>query len=89
VTFRVEIARSSWVALRIYPSSHTNPIFVTVGGQPIRASRASADWCLKAVDACWQAKSPSIRPKEQVEAEAAYEFARAAYRKILEESVDD
>ena len=42
VRFKVEIAKSSWVALRIYPSSHTNPIFVTVGDKPIRASKASA-----------------------------------------------
>jgi hypothetical protein len=89
VSFAVEIGRSSWVALRIYPSSHTNPIFVKVGDQPIRASRASADWCLKAVDACWASKASSIRKAERAEAEAAYEFARSAYRKILEESPED
>jgi hypothetical protein len=33
-------------------TDHTNPIFVVVGGQPIRASRKSAEWCLKAVDQC-------------------------------------
>ena len=27
------IKKSSWVALRIYPSSHTNPVFVVVGRQ--------------------------------------------------------
>ena len=64
VRFRVEIERSSWVALRIYPSSHTNPIFVTVADRPIRASKASAEWCLKAVDRCWSQKSPGIRPTE-------------------------
>ena len=36
------IERSSWVALRILPSSHTNPIFVLVDGKPIRASAAAA-----------------------------------------------
>jgi hypothetical protein len=89
VTFRVEMPKSSWVALRIYPSSHTNPIFVKVGDRPIRASKASADWCLKAVDACWGAKWQGIRPEQQAEAKAAYNFARDAYRKILEESADD
>jgi hypothetical protein len=89
VTFRVEIARSSWVALRIYPSSHTNPIFVTVADQPIRASRSSAEWCLKSVDACWASKSGSIRKAERADAQAAYDFARTAYRKILEESPED
>ena len=28
VSFDVPIKKSSWVALRIYPSSHTNPVFV-------------------------------------------------------------
>ena len=30
--------RSSWVAVRIFPAAHTNPIFVEVDGQPIRAA---------------------------------------------------
>ena len=33
--FTVDIARSSWVALRILHSSHTNPVFVTVGGKGV------------------------------------------------------
>ncbi len=82
----VEIERSSWVALRIYPSSHTNPVFVTVGGQPIRASAKSAEWCLDGVDRCWEAKQSAIRPREKAAAEAAYEHAREAYRRILAES---
>ncbi len=89
VRFRVEVARSSWIALRIYPSSHTNPVFATVAGRPIRASRSSADWCLKAVDRCWARKAPAIRPAEREEARAAYDLARAAYRRILAESVGD
>ena len=36
--------RSSWAALRVYPSAHTNPVFVLVGGRPIRASHRSAEW---------------------------------------------
>jgi hypothetical protein len=39
VTFDLPIERSSWVALRILPSSHTNPIFVKVADKPIRAPR--------------------------------------------------
>ena len=35
------------VACRILPSSHTNPIFVLVGEQPIRAYRRSVEWCLQ------------------------------------------
>jgi hypothetical protein len=85
LSFDVPIERSSWVALRIFPSSHTNPIFVTVGNHPIRASRASAEWCLKAVDQCWSQKAPQISEKERPEAEKAYEQAREVYRKIAAE----
>src|SRR3989454_6457996 len=42
VEFETPIRQSSWIALRIFPSSHTNPIFALVGGKPIRASRPSA-----------------------------------------------
>ena len=80
------IERSSWVALRIYPSSHTNPVFVIVGGKPIRASKKSAEWCLKSVDQCWSQKEKGTRPDERPAARAAYDVAREAYRKILAES---
>jgi hypothetical protein len=85
VRFRVPVERSSWVCLRVLPSSHTNPVFVLVGGKPIRASKRSAEWCLKAVDKCWQQKSPHIREGERDEARKAYDVAREAYRKILAE----
>jgi hypothetical protein len=89
LSFEVPIERSSWVALRIYPSSHTNPIFVTVDDKPIRASKRSAEWCLKSVDQCWSQKVNNTRPEERAEAEAAYDVAREAYRKILAESEAD
>ena len=89
VAFDIAIERSSWVALRILPSSHTNPIFVMVGGQPVRASRKSAEWCLKAVDQCWRQKSPQISAKERPEAEKAYEHARQVYAKIIAECAVD
>ena len=89
VRLAVPIERSSWVALRIYPSSHTNPVFVTVADRPIRASKASARWCLAGVDRCWGQKSEGIDPAQLDEARQAYDFARDAYRKILEESAED
>jgi hypothetical protein len=89
VGFDVAIERSSWVALRILPSSHTNPIFVIVGGERIRTSRRSAEWLLKAVDQCWRQKSPQIREKERPEAERAYAHARELYRQIIAESKVD
>jgi hypothetical protein len=85
VAFDVPIERSSWVALRILPSSHTNPIFVLVGDKPIRASRRSAEWCLKSVDQCWSQKQRLIKADEQEDARNAYEHARQAYRRILAE----
>lgn len=88
-TFRISIDRSSWVALRIYPSSHTNPIWVLVDGKPVRASRRSAEWCLKGVDRCWSQKEKAIHPEERAAAEAAYEAAREAYRAIRDESAAD
>jgi hypothetical protein len=82
----VEISQSSWVAVRILPSVHTNPVFVKVAGQPIRASRRSADWCQQAVDVCWNAKQNNIRPHERPIAKIAYDAARDIYARIKEES---
>ncbi len=86
IAFDTKIEQSSWVALRILPSSHTNPVFVMVDKKPIRASRKSAEWCLRAVDQCWSQKAPQIRLEERGEAQRAYEFARQAYRQRITES---
>ena len=85
----MKIDRSSWVALRILPSSHTNPIFVLVDGKPIRASRRSAQWCLQGVEQCWSQKEKLIKAGEREEARTAYDHARAAYQKILGECEQD
>src|SRR5207244_5285376 len=37
LTFSVPIQSSSWVCLRIFPTSHTNPVFIVVEGKPVRA----------------------------------------------------
>ena len=86
IAFDVPVTASSWIALRILPSSHTNPVFVVVGGKPVRASARSAEWLLAAVDAAWKANSPRIRDKERTDAERAYEHARQVYRRVLAES---
>jgi hypothetical protein len=85
VSFDVPIERSSWVVLRILPSSHTNPVFVQVDGKPIRASRRSVEWCLKAVDQCWSQKEKFISVREMPAAKEAYAHARATYQKLLGE----
>jgi hypothetical protein len=85
VNFDLHIDQSSWIALRIYPSSHTNPIYVHVAGKPVRASKRSAEWCREAVDACWQQKSLRIRPAELPDAQQAYDHARSSYDRIISE----
>lgn len=86
VTFEHHVEDSSWVALRILASSHTNPIFVLVDDAPIRASVKSAEWCRKSVDQCWDMKLPKIREEEREAARAAYDHARETYDRIIEEA---
>jgi hypothetical protein len=89
LTFDIPLQHSSWIAARILPSVHTNPVFVEVAGKPIRASRKSAEWCVNAVDVCWKAKVGSIRAPEQEAAKAAYDKARAVYAAVLKEAVGE
>jgi hypothetical protein len=86
ISFDVKVDKSSWVALRIFPSSHTNPIFVLVDEQPIRPSRKSAEWCLDGVENCWQQKQRFIAPPEMSQALADYEHARQTYKRLIQES---
>jgi len=85
VTFDVLVQQSSWLAVRILGSSHTNPIFVLVGGKPIRASRKSAEWCLAGVSQCWTQKARQISKAELPQAQAAYQHAREVYTKLVDE----
>jgi hypothetical protein len=87
--FDVPVERSSWLALRILPSVHTNPVYVIVDDKPIRSSKRSADWCRKAVDVCWEQKAQRIRPEEKEAAAAAFEHARVTYERIIGESFGD
>jgi len=84
----VEISQSSWVAVRILPSVHTNPVFVHVDGKPVRANRRSAEWCVAAVKTCWQSKKNLIRESERAIAEEAYKKAEAIYAAIAAECVN-
>jgi hypothetical protein len=89
LTFDYTPKQSSWVALRIFPACHTNPVFVEVDGKPIRASKRSAEWCLRAVDVCWKQKVRGIREWERKAAADAYDAARQAYRIILAQSREE
>jgi hypothetical protein len=78
---------SGWIALRIYPSSHTNPVFVIVDGNPIHIKK-SAEWCSKVVEQCWKMKEGNIRASEKSDAEAAYKEAKKVYDKIASDSME-
>jgi hypothetical protein len=82
----VPVNESSWIAARILPAAHTNPVYVTVGGKLVRASRRSAEWCLNAVNQCWTQKAPRMSPMDLSEARAAYDHAREVYRQLIIES---
>jgi hypothetical protein len=85
VAFDVSIDTSSWVAVRILAAAHTNPMFVTVGGKPIRASQASANWALTAVHQCWSQKAARISSTEQAAARAAYDHAEIVSQRLASE----
>jgi len=89
IVFEVPIEFSSWLALRILPSSHTNPVFVLVDGKPIRASKRSAEWCLAGVKKCRSQKRRFMGEDEIADFNAAYDHAEKAYRRIISESVTD
>jgi hypothetical protein len=80
------IEKSSWVAVRMFPGAHTNPIWVIVDDKPVRASRRSVEWCLRGVDQCWKEKERTYAPAEKEAARLAYEHARNVYRRILAET---
>ncbi len=86
VAVDLDLERSSWVALRLLPSLHTQPIFVEIGDRPIRASRRSAQWLHDCVDKLWEVKEGFIRPAERADARAAYDQAQAVYATRRDES---
>ena len=88
VSFNYPVTHSSWVALRILQSAHTNPIFIIVDGKPIH-ERQSAEWCRKSVDQCWKMKQPNIRPEDRAAAETAYDNARKIYDQIISSSSNE
>ena len=87
--FEVAIMSSSWVAGRIIPAAHTNPVFVIVNGKSIRASRRSPEWALKGVNQCWTQKAARISPAEIGDAKKAYDHAREVYQQLIRESAPD
>ena len=89
IAFEVPIQYSSWIAIRILPSSHTNPVFVIVDGKPIRASKRSAEWCLAGVKKCRDQKRRFMGDDEIEDFNETYDHAEKVYRQIIAESVAD
>ena len=87
--FDVVIKQSSWVAVRIFPSSHTNPVWVTVDDQPVRASKKSVEWLMKGVEKCWESKKQFYDIDEMDDVIAAYDHARKTYQNILAQTISD
>ncbi len=83
LSFEQTIDRSSWLAIRIPASAHTNPIYVTIDDRPVQI-KESAVWCRSAVDQCWKMKEGKIRASEKEAAQAAYESARRFYDRIID-----
>ena len=83
LNFDYEVDRSCWAALRVWGSSHSNPIFILVDNKPIREKR-SAQWCKDAVDKCWQMKSPGMRKEDRAAAKEVYDKARIIYEKMID-----
>jgi hypothetical protein len=89
IEFEIPVSESSWIAARVLPAAHTNPVFAIVGGKPVRASRRSAQWCLDAVNQCWTQKAPRLKAEESAPAREAYEHAREVYQQRIAESEHD
>ncbi|MEJ7740397.1 MAG: CehA/McbA family metallohydrolase [Chitinophagaceae bacterium] len=87
VTFSYPVKHSGWMALRVFPSSHTNPVFVLADKKPILV-KSSAEWCRRALDQCWKMKQSNIRAGERPAAEAAYEQGRQVYDRLVSEAVN-
>lgn len=85
VEFEIDVHRSSWIALRQFPQLHTNPVDVLIEGKPIRASRASAKWCLESVHQLWAVRHQMIAERERPAAREAYDRAIKKFEQILSE----
>jgi hypothetical protein len=82
IEFETRIDRSSWMALRVLGSSHTNAIFFGVQGQSIPDPRASAEWCLACIEESWKKLKTKISPEELSAAEKACDHARRTFEAI-------
>jgi TolB protein len=97
----LKVTRSGWYHLRAegkpeerfpldttFAQGFTNPVWVTVGGRPVR-DRAAAEYCLKWIDKLQQLAQawPGWRSqKEKDHVYGQFNEARAVYKKFLQEA---
>jgi TolB protein len=97
----LKVTRSGWYHLRAegkpeerfpldtsFAQGFTNPVWVLVGGRPVR-DRAAAEYCLKWIDKLQQLAEawPGWRsPKEKDHVYGQFNDARAVYKKLLQEA---
>ncbi|MEM6688748.1 MAG: CehA/McbA family metallohydrolase [Planctomycetota bacterium] len=84
VAFDHRVDQSAWVAMRVFPHAHTNPIYVIVDDQPVRGPADSIRWCLEGVKQCWKSKQSTYDADEQDDARAAYDHAERIYQQLLD-----
>src|SRR5262245_3929820 len=98
---QIKVARSSWFQLRVegdpadrhpldtgFAQAFTNPVWVSVGGQPVR-NQAAAEYCIRWVDKlqALAAADPGWRSqKEKDHVFAQFEEARQIYRRFAREA---
>lgn len=87
ISFQHTFPSSSWAAIRVFPHTHTNPIYVIVDDLPVRGSVDSMRWCLAGVEQCWKSKQATYAPAEQADAKSAYEHARKVYADLVDETL--
>ncbi len=83
LSFEAMIDRSSWLALRILSSCHSNPIYVQVSRKPVRASARSVTWCRDCIAAAWKRLGGRIAAVDQGNARAAFRHADEYFARLL------
>ena len=68
-----------------YCAAHTGPVYVRVGGKPIRVDRRDSAWLIQWIDAAWASAKALISPSELDAAFAAFEEAKQRYAAIRDE----
>jgi len=95
LTTSLMVTRSGWICARRMGEgghqSHTAAVFVSVGGQPVRASAADAEYFVRYIDNLLEKTAADgawgmYLPTQREAAHARYREARAVYERIASEA---